>query len=238
MTRRISPPATVQDCCSWIVRVEYQGQTRNTRFLEHKPLINTFYRIWHWLELKYFHFVQFLLNAHRALKKVKTDILKFKTDLRDQDMDGWTRLVSNTVDDCLQRKIAQKSSNRKLKLVLSRLVTTWLANITFHLQPIWLQTLVAINSESRQTSFRSFCSPPFAVPVLSRFYLNLSRLPFLGEVVDVDLLLCTGFNSEHAVLFLYHISTNDWSKDWAKQWAGLHYMAFAKNAKRRKLSVK
>ena len=35
--------------------------------------------------------------------------------------------------------------------------------------------------------------------------LNLSRRPFLGQVVEFDLLLCTGFNLEHAVLFLCHI---------------------------------
>ena len=34
---------------------------------------------------------------------------------------------------------------------------------------------------------------------------NLSRRPFLGQVVDLDLLLCTGFDSEHAVLFLCHM---------------------------------
>ena len=70
MTRHISPPATdffcIQDCCTRIIQVEYQGQTRNTRILERKPLIDTSYRIRHGLELKYFHFAQFLLNAHRA----------------------------------------------------------------------------------------------------------------------------------------------------------------------------
>ena len=40
-----------------------------------------------------------------------------------------------------------------------------------------------------------------------RFDSNLSRRPFLGQVVDTDLLLCTGFDSEHAVLFLCHIFT-------------------------------
>ena len=35
----------------------------------------------------------------------------------------------------------------------------------------------------------------------------LSRRPFLGQVVDTDLLLCTGFDSEHAVLILCHIFT-------------------------------
>ena len=32
---------------------------------------------------------------------------------------------------------------------------------------------------------------------------NLSRRPFLGQIVDLDLLLCTGFDSEHANLFLF-----------------------------------
>ena len=88
---------------------------------------------------------------------------------------------------------------------MSTLVTTWLSNIAFHLQSIWLQTLVAIDSESRLTSFPRFCAPPSEVAVL--FDSNLSRLPFLGQVVDLDLLLCTGFDSEHAVSFLCHIST-------------------------------
>ena len=56
----------VQDCHSRIVQVEYQGQTRSTRILERKPLINTSYHIRHRLELKYFHLAQFFLNAHRA----------------------------------------------------------------------------------------------------------------------------------------------------------------------------
>ena len=102
-------------------------------------------------------------------------------------------------------RLLKKSSNRKLKLVLSTLVTTWLSNIAFHLQPIWLQTLVAIDSESCLTSFPSFCAPPSEVAVL--FHLNLSRLPFLRQVVDLDLPLCTGFDLEHAVLFLCHIFT-------------------------------
>ena len=39
------------------------------------------------------------------------------------------------------------------------------------------------------------------------FDSNLSRRPFLGQVVDLDLLLCTGFDSELVVLFLCHIFT-------------------------------
>ena len=82
---------------------------------------------------------------------------------------------------------------------------TWLSNIASHLRLIWLQTLVAIDSEACLTSFPSFCAPPSEVALL--FHLNLSRLPFLRQVVDLDLPLCTGFDLEHAVLFLCHIFT-------------------------------
>ena len=59
------------------------------------------------------------------------------------------------------------------------LVDTWLSSIAFHLWPIWLQTLVAIYSESCQTSFLSFCAPQSEVAVL--FDSDLSRRPFLGQ---------------------------------------------------------
>ena len=35
------------------------------------------------------------------------------------------------------------------------------------------------------------------------------QTPFLGQVVDLDLLLCRGFDSEHAFLFLCHILLRD-----------------------------
>ena len=105
----------------------------------------------------------------------------------------------------LQRQIAKKSSNRKSKLAMSTLVTAWLSNIAFHLRPIWLQALVAIDSELRLTSFPSFCAPPSEVAAL--FDSNLSRRPFLGQVFDSYLVLCTGFDSEYAVLFVCHIFT-------------------------------
>ena len=79
----------------------------------------------------------------------------------------------------------------------------FLGQVTFHLRPIWLQTLVAINSESYQTSCPIFSAPLCQVAVL--FNSNLSRRPYFGQVIDLDLLLCTGFNSKHAVLFLCHI---------------------------------
>ena len=65
-----------------------------------------------------------------------------------------------------QGRLLKKSSNQKLKLILSTLVTRWLFNITFHLLPFWLQTLVLIDSELRLTLFPSFCAPPFEVAAL------------------------------------------------------------------------
>ena len=34
---------------------------------------------------------------------------------------------------------------------------------------------------------------------------NLSKCPFLRQIVNLDLLLCAGFDSEHADLFLFPI---------------------------------
>ena len=114
-------------------------------------------------------------------------------------MDGQSATQqTNIYKGRLQKKL-------KLKFVLSTLVTTWLSNIAFHLKPILLQTLFVINSESRLTQFPSFCKPPSEVAVL--FNQSLGRRPFLRQVVALDLLLCTGSESEHMVLFLCHSFT-------------------------------
>ena len=95
----------------------------------------------------------------------------------------------------------KKSSNRKSKLVLAGHYMAFKHRILFAID--LAANLGWIDSESRQTSFQSFFAPPSEVAVL--FDSNLSRRPFLGQVVDLDLLLCTGFDSEHAVSFLCHI---------------------------------
>ena len=55
----------------------------------------------------------------------------------------------------------------------------------------------AINLESYQTSFPSFCAQPSEVAVLFDWPGNLSRCPFVGQVVDLNLLLHR-IDSEHA----------------------------------------
>ena len=73
------------DCSSWISRSDTIYQNSWT-----KPFIDICYHIQHrlGLDLKYFHFAQLLLDAHRVLEKVRTENLKFRTDLRDRVMDG------------------------------------------------------------------------------------------------------------------------------------------------------
>ena len=96
LCHNLEPLFCMQNCRSLISQVEHQGQTWYTRILERKPLMDTSFRILHRLELKYFHFAQFFLNAHGQLigqhihfEKVRTDILKFRAELGDWVMDGW-----------------------------------------------------------------------------------------------------------------------------------------------------
>ena len=105
-----------------------------------KSLINTCYSIGHRLEFKYFHFARFCSMSIEQLinlKKVRTENLKLRTNLQDQVMDGWSVTQKMIV---YKGRLLKKSSNRKSKLFLSTLVTTWLSNIAFHLRPIWLQS--------------------------------------------------------------------------------------------------
>ena len=141
----------IQDCCSQIAQVEYQGQARNTRILEHKPLIDTFYCIWHrvdhwsWNIFTLYNFCSFLIKQLINLEKVRTENLQFRTDLPDWVTDGWSVTQQMIV---YKDQLLKISSNWKSKQVMSTLVTTRLSNIVFHLLPIWLQILVVINSES------------------------------------------------------------------------------------------
>ena len=100
----------------------------------------------------------------------------------------------NVYKDC------QKSENQKSKLVLPTLATAWLSNIAFHLWRFgckpWLRSIQNHARHRFQAFARSHlkllcCSIQIWADALSS-----------GQVVDLDLLLCTGFDSEHAALFL------------------------------------
>ena len=93
--------------------------------------------------------IEQLINLEKV-RAESADNLKFRTDLQDLAMDGW----SVTQDEFLQRQIAQKILKSKIEarpVNTGHCCSTWLSNIAFHLRPILQQTLVAINSESRQT---------------------------------------------------------------------------------------
>ena len=118
-------------------------------------------------------------------------------------------------------RLLKKSSNRKSKLVLSTLVTTWLSNVAFHLRLILLQTLVAIKSES-------CCSMPDIVSKLLRATIwsrcavlfKSEQTPFFrtGRLFGSAALHRTGLGTCRFVPLSYFYSeTNDWSKDWAKR---------------------
>ena len=70
---------------------------------------------------------------------------------------------------------------------------------------MWLQTLVVFDSESCHKSFPSFCAPPSEVAVMFDWYL--SRRSFIGQVVNLDQLVCTGLDSVYVDLILFPIFT-------------------------------
>ena len=115
---------------------------------------------------------------------------------------GW--LVCNTVDECLQGEIAKKIFKSKIEArpVNAGHYMAYKHSISFAID---LATNFGCYQFRITTSFLNFCVPPSEVAAL--FYSNLSRRPFLGQVVDSDLLLCTVFDSEHVVLFLCRIFT-------------------------------
>ena len=90
------------------------------------------------------------------------------------------------------------------------LVTALLSNISgsFHLQLMGLQSsanFVCIRFRIILDIVSKLLLA--AILICCAFNLNLSRPPFLRQVIDFDLLLCTGFETEHADLFLRHILT-------------------------------
>ena len=134
-------------------------------------------------------------------------------------------------------RLLKKSSNRKSKLVLSTLVTTWFSNIAFHLLPIWLQTLVAIDSESRLTSFPSFCALP------SQLILKLLRcsIRIWADALSSDRssiqTCCFAQDSIwnmwicSYVIFLVRDQwlIEDWAKQWARPWSATASRQFHRN---------
>ena len=102
-------------------------------------------------------------------------------------------------------RLLKKTSNRKLKLVLSTPVTTWLSNITFHLQLIWPQTLIAIDSEIRNQNHAWHCFQAFACRHLKslRCFVQI-----WADALSLDRLLIQTRCFAHVALILCHIFTH------------------------------
>ena len=119
---------------------------------------------------------------------------------------GW--LVSSTVDECLQRQIAQKINNSKIEAcrVNAGHYMAFKHSISFaiNFQVNFGCNRFRITSDIGSKLLLAAISSRWAVQFKSE------QTPFpcqVGQVVYLDLLLCTGFDSEHAVLFLCHIFT-------------------------------
>ena len=92
----------------------------------------------------------------------------------------------------LSSKLLQNSLNKKWKPVHSMQVFTYLENC-FHLLLFCKLWLWSMQNHARHC-FQAFaCSHDESSEVTVLFDWNLSRLPFLGYVVNLDLLICTGF---------------------------------------------
>ena len=85
-------------------------------------------------------------------------------------------MVSSTVEDNIEQQIVKKIFKSKIE---ARPVN---AGLYMAFKHSFATYLLAMDSESCQTSFPSFCSPPSEVAVLLDW--NLSKLPFLRQVVD------------------------------------------------------
>ena len=111
-TRRISPPATdflayrtvILGFFKWNIKARHDIREFLNANLWMIHLI-AFDINWSWNIFTLHNFCSMLIEQLINLKKVKTDYLKFRTDLGDSVMDGWS--VTHW-DKCLQRQIAQK----------------------------------------------------------------------------------------------------------------------------------
>ena len=123
--------------------------------------------------------------------------ISFATDLTANF--GWNqfRIMPDIVSKLLRATV------RSCCAVLSRRPFLW--QVAFDLLPIWLR----IFGCNRFRIMPDIVSKLLCAAIWSRcaVWLESEQTPFLWQVVDLDLLLCTGFNSEHAILFLCYIFT-------------------------------
>ena len=100
----------------------------------------------------------------------------------------------------------------------------WLSDFTCHLQCFGCELWLWFSVIHARDPFWAFAhwQPNWAV----LFHWNLSRHPFFGlvKVVDLDLLLCKGFNLEHEVSM--HLFTQKLMKDLKIEWRDEHSLVW------------
>ena len=112
---------------------------QKTRNFDCKLFINTWYRVGYRLELNFFLFAQFLLAAHQAgHRPQKRENWEFETQDRSKGGLSYGWLVSNTVDDYFEWKIAQKTFKLKIEARLLNAGLYMAFKHCLHLRPIGL----------------------------------------------------------------------------------------------------
>ena len=124
-------------------------------------------------------------------------------------------LVSSTVDDCLQRQIAQRILNSEIEACPVN-VGHYMA---FKHSISFATHLVSIHSESCQTLFQAF-----AILHLKLMYCSIQiwQTPFseTGRQFRSAALHKIGLRTCWFVpMSIFYSKTNEWLKYWAKQWA-------------------
>ena len=159
--------------------------------------------MWHRLELKYLLFAYVLFRAQWASHQLhkSENWLKWELVVKDRfSRVSYWQLVKNTVSDDFQDRML-KNLNQNPKLTKPIQVSTWFPGIAFHLRLF----LVVICLNICQRVFPKFCTPSNGL----LFRWNLSRLPLLAQVLNLDLPLCSGFYCERVVVPVpYYSKTN------------------------------
>ena len=120
--------------------------------------------------------------------KVKSENFKFRADLKE-----W--VVTGTVNDTFQRQIAVKIFKSKVEACPVNAGLHLAVWHCFSFATVCLQTFVFMDGYICLRLFPSLSLPASEVAV--------SWCPFLGQVVNLDLLFCTGLGLEQVDLFQY-----------------------------------
>ena len=223
---------SISDSSGWISRLGKQYQNTWKQTYDQYILIWS-YNIQHRLELKFFHFAQFLLNAHRAkhlLRKlddclpsqIAQIILKSKIEACPVNAGHHTAFkhrISFATDLAAWLKSIQNHARHRFKAFARRHLKSLCCSIWIwadHWTPCpWTGPSRICDRFCCNFGWNRFRIMPDIVSKVLRAAIwsccvvqfEFEQTPFLGQVVDLDLLLCTGFDSEHVVLFLCHIFT-------------------------------